>query len=199
MLVIGLTGGIGSGKSTVSELLAARGAVVVDADRVYAGMTGSGGAAIEPLRERFGDGIINADGSLDRPALSSIVFNDKEALGALNAITHPLIGIGIAGRLAAEAETDHTVVLDVPLMLESDRLRPDVAGVIVVDLPVEMAVHRLVELRQMDEADARARMAAQLSREDRLAKADFVIDNSGTTDDLASEVDRAWAWIESLR
>ena len=198
VLAVGLTGGIGAGKSTVSSLLALRGAVVVDADGVYAGMTGPGGAAIEPLRARFGDSVIRPDGSLDRPALAAIVFNDPAARLDLNQITHPLIGAGIAERMAAEAETDHIVILDVPLLLDSKRLRPDLAGVIVVDAPIEVAVRRLVELRQMSEDDARARIAAQVSREERLARADFVIDNRGSIAELEDETERAWEWIQSL-
>lgn len=199
VLAVGLTGGIGAGKSTVSAGFAARGAVVIDADRAYGELVAPGAPLLDQLVERFGTGIRTDDGSLDRPALSALVFSDPAALADLNAITHPAIGIRIAERMAEEAPTDHTVILDVPLLLESDRLRPDLAGVIVVDTPVEVAVQRLVDLRGMSEADARARVAAQLPREERNAKADLVIDNSGSLEQLEAEIDRAWAWIESLR
>jgi dephospho-CoA kinase len=199
VLAVGLTGGIGAGKSTVSAGFAARGAVVIDADRAYGELVAPGAPLLDQLVEKFGTGIRAADGSLDRPALSALVFSDPAALADLNAITHPAIGIRIAERMAEEAATDHTVILDVPLLLESDRLRPDLAGVIVVDAPVDVAVRRLVELRGMSEADARARIAAQLPREERNAKADLVIDNSGSLEQLEAEIDRAWAWIESLR
>ena len=189
MLVVGLTGGIGSGKSTVSALLAERGAVVVDADAIHRENMAPGGRVHDAVLARFG--------TVDRPALAAIVFNDADALADLNALTHPAVGAVIAERVAAEAATDHVVVLDVPLLIESINAYP-LAGLIVVDAPPDVAVQRLVEQRGMNEADARARMAAQASREQRLAAADFVVDNSGTLDDLRREVDRCWAWIESL-
>ena len=196
VLVVGLTGGIGSGKSTVSRLLAERGAVIVDADAIVHEVQAPGGAAYQPIVDRFGPSVVAADGTLDRPALAAVVFADPAALADLNGIVHPLVGKVIADRLAEEAATDHVVVLDVPLLVESGRT--DLAGVIVVDCPEDVAVRRLVEQRGISEEDARRRMAAQASRADRLARADVVIDNSGTRDALAAEVDRAWTWIESL-
>ncbi|HVF74923.1 MAG TPA: dephospho-CoA kinase [Acidimicrobiales bacterium] len=189
MLVVGLTGGIGSGKSTVSALLAERGAVIIDADAVHRENMAPGG--------RVHDAVLGRFGTVDRPALAAIVFNDPDALRDLNALTHPAIGEVIVERLAAEADTDHVVVLDVPLLVESINPYP-VAGLIVVDVPPDVAVQRLVQQRGMDEADARARMAAQATREQRLAAADFVIDNRGSLDELRAEVDRCWAWIRSL-
>ncbi|HZQ27005.1 MAG TPA: dephospho-CoA kinase [Acidimicrobiales bacterium] len=189
MLVVGLTGGIGSGKSTVSALLAERGAVVVDADAIARQVVQPGGPAHDALVERFG--------TTDRPTIASIVFNDPAALADLNAIVHPAVGAEIARRLQDEAGTDHVVVLDIPLLVESKNPYA-VAGVIVVDVPVDVAVSRLVEQRGMAEADVRARMAAQAAREERLAKADFVIDNAGTREHLAAEVERCWAWVRSL-
>lgn len=189
MLVVGLTGGIGSGKSSVSERLARKGAVIVDADAIHRENMAPGGRVHDAVLERFG--------TVDRPALAQLVFSDPAALADLNAITHPAVGAVIAERLAAEAETDHVVVLDIPLLVESRRAYP-VAAVIVVDAPVDVAVRRLVEQRGMDEADARARIAAQATREERLANADFVIDNSGSLADLDAEVERCWAWIGSL-
>ena len=196
MLVVGLTGGIGSGKSTVSRLLSARGAVIVDADVVARRVVEPGGPAYQGVVDRFGPGILAADGTIDRPALAAIVFADPEARADLEAITHPAVGVLINEQLAAEAGTDHVVVLDVPLLVESGRTG---TPVIVVDCPPETAIRRLVEQRAMDEADARRRVAAQVSREERLAHADLVIDNSGSPEALEHQVDAAWAWIEGLR
>jgi dephospho-CoA kinase len=197
MLVVGLTGGIGSGKSTVSKLLAQRGAVIVDADVAARRVVEPGGPAYGGVVERFGSGILAPDGTIDRPALAAIVFNDAQALSDLNDLTHPAVGVLINEQLAAEAETDHVVILDVPLLVESGRT--GTAGVIVVDCPPEVAVERLVRQRGMDEADARRRVAAQVAREHRLAHADFVIDNSGSRRELEQQIDAAWAWIEGLR
>ncbi|HKX72029.1 MAG TPA: dephospho-CoA kinase [Acidimicrobiales bacterium] len=197
MLVVGLTGGIGSGKSTVSALLAAKGAVVVDADAVVHELQRPGTAVFEAMVDRFGNGIVAADGSLDRSAVADIVFNDPDALADLNGIVHPAVGAEIVRRMDELSTTDAVVVLDVPLMVESARGYP-VAGLIVVDVDPDVAVRRLVEKRGMREDDARARIARQASREERRARADVVIENSGSLDDLAAQVDRAWRWIEAL-
>ena len=198
MLVIGLTGGIGSGKSTVSALLAAKGAVVVDADAIVREVQQPGTPVFAAMVERFGPGIVAADGSLDRAAVADLVFGDANALADLNAIVHPAVGAEIARRMEALAATDEVVVLDVPLLVESKNAYP-VAGLLVVDVDPEVAVRRLVEHRGMREADVRARMARQAGRDERLARADRVVDNSGTLDDLAAQVDAAWKWIEGLR
>jgi dephospho-CoA kinase len=137
------------------------------------------------------------DGTIDRPALAAIVFHDPQALAELNALTHPAVGVLINEQLAAEAATDHVVILDVPLLVESGRT--GTAGVIVVDCPAEIAIERLVTQRGMDEADARRRVQAQVSREERLAHADFVIDNAGSPEALEDQIDAAWEWIEGLR
>jgi dephospho-CoA kinase len=197
VLVVGLTGGIGSGKSTVARLLADKGAVVIDADRLAREVVEPGTEAYRRVVERFGPGVVAPDGTLDRPALARIVFADPEARRDLERITHPAIGARMAERMAELSGTDAVVVLDVPLLVESGRT--DVAGVIVVDCPEEVAVERLVAQRGMDPVDARRRMAAQASREERLARADFVIDNSGSPEELRAQVERAWAWIEGLR
>lgn len=202
MTVIGLTGGIGSGKSTVGEMLAARGALVVEADRIVHQLQEPGQAVFDEIVRRFGDGVLAVSGELDRDALGAIVFDDPAARNDLEAIVHPAVGAEMA-RLRAEGEDrGEIVVLDIPLLAEAG---PDAKGrwgldsVVVVDCPVDLAVARLVEHRGMSEADARARMAAQVSRADRLAAADFVVDNSGDLAHLAAEVDRCWAWIETLR
>lgn len=198
MLVIGLTGGIGSGKSTVSGMLAERGAVVVDADAIVREVQQPGTPVFAAMVERFGPGIVAPDGSLDRAAVADRVFNDSQALADLNDIVHPAVGKAIADRMAALAETDEIVILDVPLLVESRNAYP-VAGLLVVDVDPEVAVRRLVEHRGMREEDVRARMTRQASRDERLARADRVIDNTGTPDDLAAAVAEAWEWIQGLR
>lgn len=196
MRVIGLTGGIGSGKSTVSALLAARGAVIIDADAITKELQQPGMPVFEAMVERFGPGIVAADGTLDRQAVAEIVFNDAAALQDLNDIVHPAVGAETTRRILEQAETDHLVVLDIPLLVESAGKR-DVAGIVVVDLDPEVALGRLLE-RGMREDDARARMARQASREERLAKASVVLDNSGTIADLEAQIDAEWARILAL-
>ncbi len=198
MLVIGLTGGIGSGKSTAAHLLAERGAVVVDADAIAREVIAPDGPAYRPVLERFGPGVVRGDGTIDRAALARIVFADPASLTDLNALVHPAVGDVVEARLADEAGGDRVVILDVPLLVETDRARARCAAVIVVDCPEDVAVRRLVEHRRMVEADVRSRMAAQATREQRLAMADFVIDNSGSRVHLAAEVERCWDWIEGL-
>jgi dephospho-CoA kinase len=197
VLVIGLTGGIGSGKSTVSALLAAKGAVVVDADAIVRDAQRPGTPVFAAMVERFGPGIVAADGTLDREAVADRVFGDPDALAALNAIVHPAVGAEIARRMQELATTDAVVVLDVPLMVESRNAYP-VAGLLVVDVDPEVALRRVVEQRGMREDDVRARLGRQATREQRLARADRVIDNSGTLDDLRAQVDAAWDWVTGL-
>jgi dephospho-CoA kinase len=196
MKLVGLTGGIGAGKSSVSARLAARGAVIVDADAIVREVQAAGTPVFEAIVERFGPGVVGPDGELDRPALAAIVFGDPEALQELNGLVHPAVGVEVLRRVDEQRGTDRVVVLDVPLLVESGRYQA--AGVIVVDLDHDLAVERLVRDRGMTEDEARARMARQVSREERLAKADFVIDNAGTPEALDEAVDRAWAWISTL-
>jgi dephospho-CoA kinase len=198
VLLVGLTGGIGSGKSTVSELLAAKGAVVVDADAVVRDQQRPGTPVFDAMVERFGQGILAADGTLDRAAIAEIVFADPQALEDLNAIVHPAVGAEIAQRMEELAGTDAVVVLDVPLLVEASGGYP-LAGLIVVDVEPDIAVERLVMQRGMREEDARSRMSRQASREERRARADVVIDNRGTLADLSRQVDAVWDWIERLR
>jgi dephospho-CoA kinase len=200
VLVVGLTGGIGSGKSTVSSLLASRGAVIIDADAIVRELQAPGGEAYVGIVERFGPGVVAADGTLDRPALAALVFNDEAARADLNRLTHPLVGREMMTRLAAEAATDHIVVMDIPLLTErGGKGAYPVVAIIVVDCPVDVAVARLVEFRDFTEADARARVAAQISREERVAIADRVIDNGGSVADLERQVAELWPWLEELR
>jgi dephospho-CoA kinase len=200
MIAVGLTGGIGSGKSTAAALLVERGAVLVDADRLARQVVEPGTDGLQRVVERFGPAILLADGTLDRPQLASIVFADEAARRDLNAIVHPAVGVLMAERLTALHTTDDIVVLDVPLLVEGGaRDRYAVAGVLVIDTPVDLAVERLVESRGMGRADAEARVAAQASRAERLAAADYVIVNMGSLEELALMVDRAWAWMQSLK
>jgi dephospho-CoA kinase len=198
VLVVGLTGGIGSGKSTVSALLAAKGAVVVDADEVVRDQQRPGTPVFDAMVERFGPGIVAADGTLDRAAVADVVFADPQALEDLNAIVHPAVGAEIARRMEELSGTDAVVVLDVPLLVEASRGYP-LAGLIVVDVDPDIAAERLVMQRGMSEEDARSRMSRQASREERRARADVVIDNRGTLGDLARQVDAIWDWIERLQ
>lgn len=198
MLVVGLTGGIGSGKSTVAGLLAAKGAAVVDADRLARDVVAPGTPGLADVMARFGPAVVAGDGSLDRAALAQVVFGDPVALADLNAMVHPLVRAGIDQRLVElRASGPAVVVLEIPLLVESGRSY-GAAAVIVVDCPPEVALRRLVQGRGMDEADARRRMAAQISRVERLAAADIVIDNSGPLEALAAEVDRVWEAITGL-
>ena len=196
MRLIGLTGGIGSGKSSVSAALARRGALVVDADAIVHELQRPGTEVFAEMVERFGAGIVAADGTLDRPAVAAIVFNDPQALSDLGSIVHPRVHAEIERRVSEAAGTDRVVVLDIPLLDRNGW--PGLEGTIVVDLDPEVAVERLVAHRGFAEDDARARIANQVDRAERLRLADFVVDNSGTLEDLEAEVDRAWAWIESM-
>ncbi len=196
MILVGLTGGIGSGKSTVGRALVERGAVLVDADEIVHRLQSPGTNVFAEMVERFGDGIVAEDGSLDRAAVAAIVFNDADALADLGSIVHPRVHEEIERRVAEQVDGDNVVVLDIPLLGEAGW--PGLQGTIVVDLEPDVAVSRLVEHRGFDEGDARARIDAQIGREERLAMADFVFDNSGAPDDLGPEIDRLWGWISSL-
>jgi dephospho-CoA kinase len=196
VILVGLTGGIGSGKSTVSALLAARGAVIIDADAITRELQQPGQPVLDAIVERFGTEVLGPDGRLDRAALAAIVFADEDALRDLNGLVHPAVGREIARRIAAEQDTDHVVVLDIPLLAENPR--DGLAATIVVDVPVDVAVDRLVRLRGMTEEDARSRIARQASREERVARADRVLDNRGELADLERQVDELWAWLVTL-
>lgn len=193
MILIGLTGGIGSGKSTVASLFEAHGAVVIDADRITKALQRPGEAVFRDMVDHFGTGILLPDGTLDRAAVAERVFADADELAALNRIVHPAVGAEIAQRLQDLAETDRLVILDVPLLVESGR--DDLAALVVVDVEPDVAIHRLVAHRGMDADDARARMRHQAARADRLARADLVIDNHGSLADLERQVDAAVAWV----
>ncbi|MEO7369640.1 MAG: dephospho-CoA kinase [Ilumatobacteraceae bacterium] len=196
MILVGLTGGIGSGKSTVSSMLARRGAAIIDADVIAREVQQAGSPVAEAIAERFGGDVIDSDGGLLRAKLADIVFNDPDALNDLNAIVHPAIAVEIARRVDELASSDAVVVLDIPLLTENPR--GGMQGKVVVDVPVELQVDRLVRYRGFTHEDARARIARQATRDERLAIADFVIDNSGHVDDLDRQLDTLWEWINSL-
>jgi dephospho-CoA kinase len=205
MVRIGLTGGIGSGKSTVAQMLADRGAAVVDADEIAREIVVPGGPAYEAVVERFGRAVVSGDGTVDRAALASIVFSDPVALADLNAITHPLIGAVMLARLVAldqpagaTSVAAGVAVAVIPLLRPAHVDALGLARVVVVDCPTEVAVERLVGARGMDEADARARIAAQPSRAERLALADYVVDNSSTPAHVAFQVDALCSRLAEL-
>jgi len=187
---VGLTGGIGAGKSLVSVLLAERGAVVIDYDLMAREAVAAGTPALAAIVERFGQGILLPDGTLDRPALGAIVFDDEDARRELEAITHPAIG-ALAWERDAAAPEGSVIVHDHPLLVET-RLADLMDLVVVVDAPEEAQLDRLIRLRRMSEADARARMAAQATRAERVAAADVVIDNSGSVEQLVPQIDALW-------
>ncbi|MEW1688016.1 dephospho-CoA kinase [Streptomyces sp. NPDC091265] len=191
MLKVGLTGGIGAGKSEVSRLLVGHGAVLVDADRIAREVVEPGTPGLAAVVEAFGTGILAPDGTLDRPKLGSVVFSDPERLAALNAIVHPLVGARSA-ELERAAGPESVVVHDVPLLTENG-LAPLYDLVVVIDAAPGTQLDRLVRLRGMTEADARARMAAQATREQRLAVADLVIDNDGPVEALEPQVRKVWS------
>jgi dephospho-CoA kinase len=199
MFGVALTGGIGSGKSSVSDRLVARGARLIDADQIVHEVQRPGGLAYKALIARFGESIRAADGTIDRPALARIVFTDTAALADLNAITHPLVGERMRELRETLANTDHVVVFAIPLLRPVHREQLGFEAVVVVDCPIEIAVERLVDGRGMDRDDALARIAAQISREERAAGADYVVDNSSSLEDLDVQVARLWSWIEDRR
>ena len=181
----------------MSSMLAAHGAVIVDADKIARDLQAPGAPLLAVMADRFGAHIINADGSLDRAAVAAIVFNDKDALADLNGIVHPAMQEEIQRQIDANIGTDRVVVLDFPLLGENPRL--GLVATIVVDIPVDTAIDRLVGQRGMTVEDATARINSQISREERLAKATHVIDNAGDVDSLRIQVDRLWSELAALQ
>lgn len=224
MLDIAVTGGIGSGKSTVAEMLAAKGAVHLNADAIVHELQQPGGAVFNAMVERFGEGIVGGDGALNRQAVADIVFNDESQLKALNEIVHPEVRAEMQRRRDEHLAQGSVVISEIPLLVES-RLKadkaagdeasqaagaaaqsaaqadtpsqPNFAGIVVVTADSEVVLGRLAS-RGVSEEDARNRMKNQASNEERLAIADFVIDNSGSPSSLEAEVDRCWNWIMEL-
>lgn len=199
MLAVGLTGGIGAGKSTVAELLVAKGAALIDADRIAREVVAPGGPAYQPLIDRFGPEILDPDGQIDRPRLAKLTFGHPEELAALNEITHPAVGAEMLARKDAYADRDEIVVLDIPLLRPVHRELLDLAAVVVVDAPTEVALERLVSRRGMSREDATARIGSQIDRQTRLDGADLVIDNTGDVARLSDEVERVWQALVELR
>jgi|TARA_B110000196_G_scaffold1231_1_gene1133 dephospho-CoA kinase len=197
VLEIGLTGGIGSGKSTVAAMLVERGAVLLDADAMVRELQMQGMPVLAAMVQRWGDRILDAAGGLDRQAVADIVFADPDELTALNLIVHPAVGDEMTRRREELSGTDATVILDIPLLVESGH--KGLAGIVVVDVDPEVAVERLVAGRGFTATDARSRISRQASRSQRLERADLVVDNSGTLDDLVHQVDLAWEWIATLQ
>jgi dephospho-CoA kinase len=199
MLAVGLTGGIGSGKSAVADLLVARGAELIDADQVARDVVTPTGPAYQPLIDRFGPGIVAADGTIDRPALAAVAFADEESRLALNAITHPAIGIAMIQARDSFEGTDSIVVLAIPLLTAVHRETVKLHKVVVVDCPTDIALERLLSQRGFDRADAEARIRSQISREERVKEADYVLDNSGDREALEIEVEKLWDWLVAAR
>lgn len=214
MVEIAITGGIGAGKSTVGAGLVSRGAVLIDADAIVRELQLPGQPVFEDIVKRWGNSVVSSDGTLNRAALAVIAFSDEKELAALNAIVHPAVALEMTNRRAAAAEAAESmakqgsavgsvVVLDIPLLVRADGgpIKADyqnLAGIVVVDVDPEVAVHRLVNNRGFDEADARARIANQASRQARVAMADYVIDNSGSRSQLERQIDACWSWACSL-
>ena len=197
MILIGLTGGIGSGKSEVARLLTERGAEIIDADLIVRELQQPGAEVYEKMIELFGSEVVAADKSLDRTAIAKKVFTDESLLKTLNQLVHPIVRRVMNEGVESFRDTDKVVVLDIPLLVENPRKGLD--GVLVIDLDAEIAVKRLVEQRNMSADDARARIAKQATREQRLAIADHVIDNSGDRNALTQKIEIAWSWIKSLK
>jgi dephospho-CoA kinase len=198
--VIALTGGIAAGKSVVSARLAELGATVIDADLLAREAVAPGSPGLDAVRRRFGEAVLAADGSLDRPSLGALVFSDPAALSDLNAIVHPEVHRLYRERIAAIASADPSaiVIYDVPLLVEA-RSVEEFAAVVVVHAPADVRVERLVALRGMDRASAHDRVAAQASDDDRLAVADVVIDTSGTLAHTIEQVDALWERLVAQR
>ncbi len=196
MTRIGLTGGIGAGKSTVAAMLAGRGAIVIDADAISRELVEPGQPALIELVEAFGSGILRDDGSLNRGELARLAFLEPAGTARLNAIMHPRIAAESSRRLR-NASPGQVVVYDMPLLVETGQ-QELVDLVVVVDVPVETQVDRAVNLRGLDDADVRRRIAAQAARETRLAAADVVIDNSGSRQETENQVASLWSSLPRL-
>jgi dephospho-CoA kinase len=195
MLSVGLGGGIGTGKSAVAALLERHGALIIDADVAARRVVEPGGSAYGDLVARFGTDVLHDDGTLDRPALAAIIFADPTARGDLNAITHPRIAEWMLAERDRLAGPDSIVVFALPLLVAAHRQTYSLDLVVMVDAPVEVALERLVHQRGMDATDARARIEAQMSRTERAALADYVLENDGSEEALAARVDDLWLWL----
>jgi dephospho-CoA kinase len=196
MLLVGLTGGIGSGKSTVARMLAERGAVVLDADAFAREAIAAGTPGFRAVAERFGEEVVDPDGGLDRPGLAAIVFADDEARRDLEAIVHPEVRRRLVRAIEAHADGDDILVIDSPLLVEAGQ-GGSVQLLVVVTAPEEAQLERLAADRGMSEEEVRARMAAQMPPEEKAANADVVLDNDGDLLDLERQVERLWRDLEA--
>ncbi len=199
----GLTGGIGSGKSTVSTLFVARGVVVLDADAIVRELQAPGEPVFDAMVDCWGERIIDQDGTLNRAAVAEIVFSDEDELARLNGIVHPAVASETQRRLDAVIDPEAIVVHDIPLLVLpggevlTSRDVDEWSGIVVVDTPIDLAIERVVNARGMAAGDVQARIDSQATREERRAVADFVIDNSGSLDALEAEVDACWDWMQA--
>lgn len=197
----GLTGGIGSGKSTVSAMLADRGANIIDADAIVRELQVAGERVFDMMVARWGPKIVKPDGELDRAQVAEIVFNDQSELDALNGLVHPVVAEETEARIDRLRRTDAIVIHDIPLLvlpggeLLTSRDLQDWSGIVVIDTAPELAMRRVVEARGLSTDEVQARQAKQASRAERLAAADFVIDNNESIEQLVAEVDRCWDWM----
>ena len=203
MVEIAITGGIGSGKTTVAKLIVGRGAVLVDADQIVKDLQRPGGKVFDKIVEIYGNEILLGDGELDRQKIAEIVFNDERELSTLNDIVHPAVGEEMGIRRKEAIKQGNVVLVDIPLMVtpEGKLGREEYKlfdGIIVVDCKIETAVSRLVQQRGFDEKDARARIAKQATPKQRREFADFLIDNNGPEENLSKQIEKCWEWVHSL-
>ncbi|KRO35503.1 MAG: hypothetical protein ABR67_03110 [Acidimicrobium sp. BACL17 MAG-120823-bin42] len=195
MKLIGLTGAIGSGKSSVSQRLAQKGALIIDGDAIAKQLQQKGSPLLEKMVHAFGD-VLLPSGELDRQKVAQIVFNDAEKLKQLNGIMHPAINDEIMRQVHEQIDTQQIVVLDMPLLVENPRT--GFSALVIVDIDPETAISRLVSHRKMNKDDARKRMSSQATREQRLSVADRVIDNNGELSELQAQIDDLWDWFATL-
>mgnify|MGYP001483624207 CR=1 FL=1 len=203
MVEFAITGGIGSGKSTVAAALVQRGVKLIDADEIVRELQKPGGAVFIKLVEAFGEEVIGVNGELDRQKLADLAFSSPQELAKLNSIVHPSVGKEMAARREALAKDGHLVLIDIPLLVTSEgelarKEYNDFVGKIIVDCEEELAVERLVKFRGFREDDARARIAKQANRDQRLPFADYVIDNNGDNSALELQVDECWDWMQAF-
>ena len=196
MLEIGLTGGIGSGKSTAAAGFVRHGAALIDADQIVRDLQQPGEKVFEEMLSKWGSGILTSDGQLDRQLVANIVFSNPEELTVLNEIVHPAVREEMTIRRRVHLDTDNTVILEIPLLVESGYRNFD--AIVVVDVDTEIAVERLVKHRSFEEEDARKRIEKQVSRDSRTEIADYVIKNNSSIEAFEQEINKCWEWIESI-
>ena len=196
MLEIGLTGGIGSGKSTAAAGFVKHGAALIDADQIVRDLQQPGEKVFEEMLSKWGSGILTSDGQLDRQLVANIVFSNPEELTVLNEIVHPAVREEMTIRRRIHLDTDNTVILEIPLLVESGYRNFD--AIVVVDVDTEIAVERLVKHRSFEEEDARKRIEKQVSRDSRTEIADYVIKNNSSIEAFEQEINKCWEWIESI-